>query len=247
MSQNLWEALTVPGVDPQLGQIVTQLQDLDAQLKLLNGGVGLMGLVGSSSGVVPIASGATTKTSAGTLPFGLTFDLALPLQTFNELVGATAYPGALPIEVPLQKTLPSGSLNQMVQYTVPDGYVVLFMSGLRSTFNYHSKDLTVLGFLNYGLAEPLPLTDGPVPVLQDFDINRVVSGSHELTGNLTLMFDNLTPYDVEANFTATALQVTLDTWKNLYVPIFRDAQRTWLDQIAAHASDFLHAAQQGGN
>lgn len=244
MAQTLWEELTVPGVDPRLDDILAQLADLNDQLKILNGGVGLAALSGSSGGSL---GGSQTPTSAGTMPFGLTFDLALPLQKFNELVGATAYPGALPIEVPLQKTIPSGAVNSMVQYVVPPDTVVLFMSGLRSTFSYHAKALTVLGFLNYGLAEPIPITEGPVPILQDFDINRVVSGSHELTGNLTLLFTNLSPYDVEANFTATALQVTLDTWKKLYIPIFRDAQRTWLEQIAAHATDFLKAAQQGGN
>lgn len=230
--QTLWEAIQDPGVNPRLDRIIALLDRIagNAALATLHGG-----LTGAASGT---GSSAGRRALANLLPPGTTFNIPT-LETFNELVGAIALSGAQPLDIIQTALLLPGQANQIIAYQVPANSVAIAMSGYLGHFTVHTAYLTVSGFLNYGLPEVIPITQPNLPITNDVHINRYVTGSHELTSNVTLVFNNASPWAIQATFSVTMLIVDLDLWKTVYLPIYRKALKTWITALAQDAAALI--------
>lgn len=171
----------------------------------------------------------SSTNNTGNLPL---FIAPPDLATWNSLLGATQITKIAPVEVVLYGTITSGAVNQAMAYDSPPGYVSTAMAGFLGTFQYHSLNLTVEGFLNYGTPSALPITAGPIILENDLDINRVVASGHQVRYNLTLLFTNGTAYDVPCTLRTTFLQVPEGLFNQLYATFEQQVQQ-WMQAIAA--------------
>ena len=194
------------------------------------------------AGASPPAAGASTGSAASAmpslinlLPKGTVFALPFTLQTFNELLGATAMTEAEATAVELNVTIPPYSTSAAAQYQVPPGRYALGMSDWYFYFSHHSPGITLTGYLNYGLPDEAPITEPNVLARQDIAISRFITGNTPLKSNLTIVLSNNTPVAVDFTFGAVFLLVDIQRWKDTYAPIFEQAVRAWVDQFAADA------------
>lgn len=218
-----------PGVNTKLAQVIQLLTQIADNVDVQQ----ITQPQGSASGTSAAAS-AKTGSLISLIPTGTVFTLPQTLQTFNELVGATAINGAIPDGVTLTKVIAPYSTDTL-QYQVPSGKYALAMAAFDTQWTHHSPGITVMDWFNYGIPTEVPLTQTPVPVLFDYSINKIVTGSHEITDNITSVITNNTPKQVRVTTTTVYLLIDQSRWNSTYAPIFRQAVRAWIDALAADA------------
>lgn len=234
--QTLWQWLNDPGVVPELDNILQVLKRIANNIDVQR--------ITQPQGIASATGAASPKSGSliSLIPTGTVFTLPQTLQEFNELIGATAINGAIPDGVTLTKVIDPYSTGNL-QYQVPSGKYALAMASFDTQWSYHSPGITVMDWFNYGLPTEVPLTAEPVPVLFDYSTNKVVTGSHEITDNITSIITNNTPKQVRVTTTTVYLIIDKSRWDSTYAPIFRQAVRAWIDALAADARAIGGAAQ----
>lgn len=231
--QTLWQELQDPGVNPKLDQMIQLLSRIADNLAVTD--ITNPTAVSTTRGASSTGANGTAGSRLVTLlPRGTIFTLPQTLQTFNELIGAAGISGAQPIDVTQSETIAPYDVGP-ITYPVPKGKYAIAIAAFDGVFTRHSPGITVNGFLNYGLPDALPITQPNLPATEDFHINRLVTGSHELTDNLTVLVANNTPLAVSVTLTTVFILVDISRWDTTYVPIFREAVRAWIDAMAADA------------